>query len=102
MEDCAPISSKRPPPRLWNRKLGVVSLATNMSGSPSLSMSHRATPSDLPSAPAIPELTLISVNLPFPLFRKSVQCVGLKALGRQYERSRKFIRQGMSSLKLRY
>ena len=64
-----PISSKRNPPRFRNKKLGVASLATKMSSLPSPSRSAMTTPRPGAGTAAMPEETLMSLNVPSPLLR---------------------------------
>ena len=62
-----PTSSKRKPPRLWNRKLAVLSLATNRSVRPSPSKSAATTPRPRPSRSTMPASAVTSTNRPSSL-----------------------------------
>src|SRR6266576_7297870 len=62
-----PTSSKVPSPLLIQRKLGIVSLATNKSVQPSLLRSVATTPKDLPGDFVMPDFSLTSEKVPLPL-----------------------------------
>src|SRR5258705_5001511 len=64
---CSPTSSKVPIPLLIKRQFGIVSFATNRSVQPSLFTSVATTPNDFPGDFEMPDFSLTSVNVPFPL-----------------------------------
>src|SRR6266851_1301770 len=81
-----PDDSKRPLPRLRNRKLGTESLATKMSTRPSPARSRATTPKALALGWSMPASRLTSVKVRSPLLRYRTHEVAWKAVGAQLSR----------------
>src|SRR5258706_9637007 len=71
--------------RLRYSLFGCVSLATNRSGQPSMSLSIIATPSDLELVSKTPHFAVTSSNVPLPRLRNSQHVSPRYASGVQYD-----------------